>query len=103
MSAQNHLTTCEVEVRLVLRSAIEKLRSDNLKLKQELVLENRFSVQPSTANAAALIKSLKDQGDALLEQVNLVLQTLGRLLCLSLMFGFIRTSRELNAPISYEC
>ncbi|KAK9805927.1 hypothetical protein WJX73_005724 [Symbiochloris irregularis] len=51
------------------RGAIEKLRADNLALKEELLLENRFSVQPSTANAAALIKNLKDQGDALTLQI----------------------------------
>ena len=45
------------------RAAIEKLRADNMLLKEELMLENKFSVQPTTANAAALIATLQDQSD----------------------------------------
>ncbi|KAK9834716.1 hypothetical protein WJX74_008491 [Apatococcus lobatus] len=45
------------------RAAIEKLRADNMLLKEELMLENKFSVQPTTANAAALIAALQDQSD----------------------------------------
>lgn len=48
---------------LMCRAAIEKLRADNMLLKEELMLENKFSVQPTTANAAALIATLQDQSD----------------------------------------
>ena len=45
------------------RAAIEKLRADNAALKEELVLENRFSMAPSQGSAAALIQSLQCQSD----------------------------------------
>ena len=45
------------------RAAIEKLRQDNAALKEELRLENKFSVQPTLANASALIQNLKEQSD----------------------------------------
>ena len=45
------------------RAAIEKLRADNAALKEELVLENRFSMAPSQGSAAALIQSLQRQSD----------------------------------------
>ena len=51
------------------RSAIDKLRADNAALKEELRLENRFSVQPTAANAAALIQNLKKQSDVYTKKV----------------------------------
>ena len=53
----------KTEEMLMRRAAIEKLRADNMLLKEELMLENKFSVQPTTANAAALIATLQDQSD----------------------------------------
>ena len=51
------------------RSAIEKLRADNAALKEELRLENKFSVQPTAANASALIQNLKKQSDVYTKKV----------------------------------
>ena len=51
------------------RAAIEKLRSDNAALKEELRLENKFSVQPTLANASALIQNLKEQSDVYTKKV----------------------------------
>lgn len=48
---------------LMCRAAIEKLRTDNAALKEELVLENKFSVAPSQASAAALIQNLQQSSD----------------------------------------
>ena len=45
------------------RAAIEVLAADNLKLKEELMLENKFSVNPTSATAAALIANLQEQAD----------------------------------------
>ncbi len=39
-------------------------------LKEELMLENKFSVQPTTANAAALIATLQDQSDQYTRKVS---------------------------------
>ena len=46
-----------------LRAAIGKLRADNIALKEELMLENKFSVAPTQASAAALIANLQAQSD----------------------------------------
>ncbi len=51
------------------RSTIEKLRADNELLKEEVQLENRFSVKPTTDSAAALIRALEEECDALTEKV----------------------------------
>ena len=50
------------------RNAIDKLRKDNAALKEELLLENKFSVQPTCASAAALLAHLQEQSDALTRQ-----------------------------------
>ncbi len=51
------------------RAAIQKLKEDNAKLKEELLLENKFSVTPTTANAAALISNLQEQSDVYTRKV----------------------------------
>lgn len=51
------------------RSAVEAIAADNLKLKEELMLENKFSVNPTTATAAALIASLQQQADICAKKV----------------------------------
>ena len=56
------------------RAAIEKLRADNAALKEELRLENKFSVQPTAANASALIQNLKKQSDVYTKKVAAALQ-----------------------------
>ena len=55
--------------RLACRAAIQKLKEDNAKLKEELLLENKFSVTPTTANAAALISNLQEQSDVYTRKV----------------------------------
>lgn len=52
------------------RAAIEKLREDNRLLKEELLLENKFSVTPTTANASMLIANLNDQSEVYTRKVN---------------------------------
>ncbi len=45
------------------RAAVEAIAADNMKLKEELMLENKFSVNPTTQTAAALIANLQAQAD----------------------------------------
>ncbi|KAL4431319.1 hypothetical protein ABPG75_006575 [Micractinium tetrahymenae] len=45
------------------RAAAEAIAADNQKLKEELMLENKFSVNPTTQTAAALIANLQEQAD----------------------------------------
>lgn len=51
------------------RAAIEKLRADNEALKEEMQLENKFSVRPTSSSAAATIDALRQQSDACTQQV----------------------------------
>ena len=51
------------------RAAIEKLRTDNEALKEEMQLENKFSVRPTSSSAAATIDALRQQSDACTQQV----------------------------------
>ena len=51
------------------RAAIDAIASDNLKLKEELMLENKFSVNPTSQSAAALIALLEEQADGLTKKV----------------------------------
>ncbi|KAK9817701.1 hypothetical protein WJX72_000889 [[Myrmecia] bisecta] len=53
------------------RAAIAKLRHDNQMLKEELLLENKFSVQPTSANASALIANLQDQSDVYTRKIEM--------------------------------
>lgn len=53
----------------VRRAAIDAISADNLKLKEELMLENKFSVNPTTQTAAALIAHLEAQADVYAEKV----------------------------------
>ena len=48
---------------LVYRAAIDKLRGQNARLKEELLLENKFSVRPSNPGATVLINKLQDEAD----------------------------------------
>lgn len=45
------------------RAAAEAIAADNQKLKEELMLENKFSVNPTTQTATALIANLQEQAD----------------------------------------
>lgn len=45
------------------RAAAEAIAADNQKLKEELMLENKFSVNPTSTTAAALIANLQEQAD----------------------------------------
>ena len=51
------------------RAAIEKLRADNEALKEEMQLENKFSVRPTSSAAAATIETLRQQSDACTQKV----------------------------------
>eukprot|EP00887_Chlorella_sp_A99_P008164 scaffold12.g8164.t1 len=51
------------------RAAIEAIAADNQKLKEELMLENKFSVNPTTATAAALIANLQQQADVYAKKI----------------------------------
>jgi hypothetical protein len=51
------------------RATIEKLRKDNDSLKEELFLENKFSVTPTDNIAAHRISAMQDEADALTRQV----------------------------------
>ncbi len=51
------------------RAAIAKLREDNAKLKEELLLENKFSVTPTSSNLSANIANLQDQSDVYTRKV----------------------------------
>ena len=59
------------------RAAVEAIAMDNMKLKEELMLENKFSVNPTTQTAAALIANLQEQADVYAAKVGGV----GRVLC----------------------
>jgi hypothetical protein len=45
------------------RAAIEKLRQQNARLKEDLLLENKFSVRPSNPGASLMINKLQDEAD----------------------------------------
>ncbi|GAB4816542.1 hypothetical protein N2152v2_003588 [Parachlorella kessleri] len=51
------------------RAAIDAIAFDNLKLKEELMLENKFSVNPTSQSAAALIALLEEQADGLTKKI----------------------------------
>jgi hypothetical protein len=51
------------------RCAIERIREQNAKLKEELLLENKFSVRSSNQEAANLIAKLQDDADQLTRKV----------------------------------
>jgi hypothetical protein len=51
------------------RAAIEVIAADNVKLKEEFMLENKFSVNPTTQTAAALIANLQEQADVYVVKV----------------------------------
>ncbi|KAL3134675.1 Outer dynein arm protein 1 [Trebouxia sp. C0010 RCD-2024] len=53
------------------RAAIAKLRDDNAKLKEELLLENKFSVTPTSSNLSANIANLQDQSDVYTRKIGL--------------------------------
>ncbi|KAF8055922.1 ODA1 [Scenedesmus sp. PABB004] len=53
------------------RAAISKLREQNARLKEELLLENKFSVRPSNPGAAALINKLQDEADLFTRKIQL--------------------------------
>ncbi len=51
------------------RAAIERLRMDNALLKEEVMLENRFSVAPTSAAAGAAIAGLQEQSEVYNQRV----------------------------------
>ncbi|KAI8473807.1 MAG: outer dynein arm docking complex protein ODA1 [Monoraphidium minutum] len=53
------------------RAAIEKLRGQNARLKEELLLENKFSVRPSNPSATVWINKLQDEADLYTRKIQL--------------------------------
>ncbi|GBF94682.1 flagellar outer dynein arm-docking complex [Raphidocelis subcapitata] len=53
------------------RAAIEKLRGQNARLKEELLLENKFSVRPSNPAATIWINKLQDEADLYTRKIQL--------------------------------
>jgi hypothetical protein len=51
------------------RAAIEKLREQNNSLKEELLMENKFSVAPTNHNINAAINRCQDQLDLYTKKV----------------------------------
>jgi hypothetical protein len=51
------------------RASIDKLRKDNLSLKEELYLENKFSITPLDNAASHRITAMQDEADALTRKV----------------------------------
>lgn len=51
------------------RATIEKLRAQNDQLKNDLLLENKFSVRPGDPYAQVLINKLQDEGDLLARKI----------------------------------
>lgn len=51
------------------RATIEKLRAENNALKEELLVESRFSVQPSDPRMTAEIEALEREADGLTKKV----------------------------------
>lgn len=62
---QQHRTRIKTEC----RATIEKLRKDNDTLKEELFLENKFSVTPVDNIAAHRITAMQEEADALTRKV----------------------------------
>jgi hypothetical protein len=52
------------------RAAIDRLRQQNARLKEDLLLENKFSVRPSNAGATQLINKLQDEADLYTRKVS---------------------------------
>lgn len=48
---------------------IAGIAADNARLREELALENRFTIDPSSASAAALIDKLKEESDLVSNQI----------------------------------
>jgi hypothetical protein len=46
------------------------LRQQNARLKEDLLLENKFSVRPSNAGATQLINKLQDEADLYTRKVS---------------------------------
>lgn len=51
------------------RASIDKLRRDNHTLKEELYLENKFSITPIDTAATHRITAMQDEADALTRKV----------------------------------
>jgi hypothetical protein len=51
------------------RASIDKLRKDNLTLKEELYLENKFSITPIDNSASHRITAMQDEADVLTRKV----------------------------------
>lgn len=52
------------------RAAIDRLRQQNAKLKEDLLLENKFSVRPSNPGATQMINKLQDEADLYTRKVS---------------------------------
>jgi hypothetical protein len=57
-------------VHVTFRAAIDRLRQHNARLKEHLLLENKFSVRPSNPGATQLINKLQDEADLYTRKVS---------------------------------
>lgn len=53
------------------RAAIDRLRQQNARLKEDLLLENKFSVRPSNPGATQMINKLQDEADLYTRKVSM--------------------------------
>ena len=58
------------------RNAIAVLKADNTALKEELRLENKYSVAPTTASGTVLVAQLQDESDVLTRKVSTLKQAI---------------------------
>jgi hypothetical protein len=70
MSLQLRALSSQCASRQTRRATIDKLRQHNDAYKQELYLENKFSVTPNDNIAARRIASMQDEADMLTRKVN---------------------------------
>ncbi len=59
-----------LQLSFLYRAAIDRLRQQNAKLKEDLLLENKFSVRPSNPGATQLINKLQDEADLYTRKVS---------------------------------
>lgn len=59
------------------RATIEKLRTDNNHLKEELLLENKFSITPIDTIAGGRIVGMQDEADAMTRKARVEAEVVG--------------------------
>lgn len=68
-----YLTTIHTSIHIIYillhRAVIAAIAANNARLREELTLENRFTIDPSSTSAAALITKLKEESDRVSNQI----------------------------------